>query len=255
MNALPSPTAATDPVVVPAGFRCRVCGHADGFVGHRAKEMMFGSHEAFDYALCAGCGCLQIVNVPSDLGRHYGAGYYSYQGPSLAAGFKRRLVAWLQRARSRHLTGGIDPLGWCVAHVKPHTALASLRTLRLARDARILDVGCGGGELLLALQGAGFTQLLGVDPFVSHDLDLGQGLRVLRKSLSQTDGVFDLIMFHHSLEHMPDQGAALGAAFQRLAPVRCGLVCARRAAPFGAALAPKRSTAGASRGLCGAQRA
>jgi SAM-dependent methyltransferase len=202
---------------IPQGFACRVCGSAGPFSTYRVREMMFNAGDQFDYALCSACGCLQIVTVPTDLARHYGEGYYSYSTPAAASGFKQGLSRWIRRARSRHLAGQVDVLGGLIARWKPHTALASVGALRPRRDARILDVGCGGGELLLALQAAGFTHLLGADPFVARDLDLGGGLRVLRRDLSAVDGSFDIVMFHHSLEHMPDQGAALRAAHQRLA--------------------------------------
>lgn len=175
--------------------------------------MMFGSGEFFDYALCDRCECLQIIDIPDDLGRHYGEGYYSY-----GAGGARRADGAVRLARNRHLAGRFSPLGWLAAKFRHHAALASLRPLHLPTTARILDVGCGGGELLLDLQSAGFTRLLGADPFVAQDLDLGSGLRVLRRELQAVEGEFDLVMFHHALEHVPDPDAALRAAFQRLAP-------------------------------------
>jgi SAM-dependent methyltransferase len=207
--------ATKDAVAVPvrAGFACRVCGSTGPFTGYRVREMMFGSGEFFDYALCDGCGCLQIIDIPQDLGRHYGEGYYSY-----GAGGARRADSAVRRARNRHLAGRVSPLGWLAARFRHHAALASLRPLRLPLNARILDVGCGGGELLLDLQSAGFTRLLGADPFVAQDLDLGGGLRVLRRELQAVEGEFDLVMFHHALEHVPDPQAALHAAFERLAP-------------------------------------
>jgi SAM-dependent methyltransferase len=201
---------------IPTAFACRVCGSTGPFATHRVREMMFGTQEAFDYALCEACGCLQIVHIPTDLGRHYGEGYYSYSGGAARA--PGALEQALERARNRHLAGRFDVLGWLASQARPYTALASLRPLRLAPSARILDVGCGGGELLRALQAAGFTRLLGADPFVASDLDLGGGLRVLQRELAAVDGEFDLVMFHHALEHVPDPRAALQAAWQRLAP-------------------------------------
>ncbi len=211
MSAPTTQGAAT--VVVRAGFACRVCGSTGPFTGYRVREMMFGSGELFDYALCASCGCLQIIDIPQDLDRHYGEGYYSY-----GAGGTQRADSAVRRARNRHLAGRFSPLGWLAAKFRHHAALASLRPLRLPTTARILDVGCGGGELLLNLQSAGFTQLLGADPLVANDLDLGGGLRVLQRELQAVEGEFDLVMFHHALEHVPDPGAALRAAWQRLAP-------------------------------------
>jgi len=197
------------------GAHCRICDSAGPFQNHRVRDMMFGPGDHFDYRLCMACGCLQIVDVPADLSRHYGAGYYSF-GERRTPG---RLERLLVRARNRYLTGRVDPLGWALARLRPFRALASLQPLRLRPDARIVDVGCGSGELLLALQSAGYIRLQGVDPFIAHDLALGRGLRVQKAELDALPASsFDLVMFHHSLEHIVDEPAALRAAHRMLVP-------------------------------------
>ncbi len=196
------------------GFDCRICGGVGPFHNYRVREMMFALGETFDYALCPDCGCLQIVTIPDHLSRYYGGGYYSFGSRPV----RHSVGAALVRARNRALSGRVDPLGWLVGRFKPYRALASLHSLRLAPDARIVDVGCGSGELLIALQSAGFRALLGVDPFVAHDLDLGGGLLVRQVELRAVPGPFDLVMFHHSLEHIVDPQAALQAAHDVLAP-------------------------------------
>jgi SAM-dependent methyltransferase len=202
------------PSAVETRITCRVCGQAAAGPLLPVREMMFGSKERFDYFECGACGCLQIVDIPGDLARHYGEGYYSFGGRANRRGVAARLV----HARNRYLSGASDPLGWAVSRFKPYLALASLRRLKLARDARIIDVGCGGGELLQTLQSVGFTHLLGVDPFVAHELDLGGGLRVLKADLSEVRQRADLVMFHHSLEHIGDQQSMLAAAHALLPP-------------------------------------
>jgi SAM-dependent methyltransferase len=200
---------------VDTGPHCRVCEGTGAFQAHRVRDMMFGLGEHFDYRLCMACGCLQIADIPVDLSRHYGEGYYSF-GERRAPG---RLGSLLLRARNRHLTGHANPLGWALARLRPFRALASLRPLGLRPDARIVDVGCGSGELLLALQSAGYTRLHGVDPFIARDLDLGAGLMVQKAELNALPASsFDLVMFHHSLEHIVDEPAALRAAHRVLVP-------------------------------------
>lgn len=63
----------------------------------------------------------------------------------------------------------------------------------------------------------GYTGLLGVDPYIEADL-AQNGVIVKRQTLDATTGEWDLIMFHHSLEHMPDQPGTLAAARRLLAP-------------------------------------
>jgi SAM-dependent methyltransferase len=91
--------------------------------------------------------------------------------------------------------------------------MMSLRPLQLPRSARILEVGCGSGHLLLDLAYLGFQNLTGVDPYIERDLVYKEGPVVRKRELTQMTGVYDLIMLHHSFEHMenPDRVAlALG---------------------------------------------
>src|SRR4051812_28988462 len=119
-----------------ADIACRVCGHPASGSLLSVREMMFGSKERFDYFECAACGCLQIATIPDDLARHYGSGYYSFAPRATHRGPAAALV----HARNRYLSGAADPLGWAVSRFKPYLALASLRRLKLAHDARIVDV-------------------------------------------------------------------------------------------------------------------
>jgi SAM-dependent methyltransferase len=79
----------------------------------------------------------------------------------------------------------------------------------VGHDARILDVGCGAGRLLLKLHELGFTHLEGTDPFLEAELEYPNGVRVHKKHLREMTGSFDLVMAHHSFEHMPDPNGAL----------------------------------------------
>ena len=201
-------------------WRCGVCGSTGPFERHHVHENMFGLDESFEYRLCFGCGCMQIVDVPTDLWRYYGSGYYSLG----KGGDHGPLATIFIRARNRHLSGRFDPIGAWLARHRSYAALSSLRPLKFPRDARIVDVGCGNGELLRALQSAGFTRLLGLDPFVARDIDLGGGLMVKRAELvdlvdePDQSKSFNLVMFHHSLEHIDNPALALRSAWKALLP-------------------------------------
>lgn len=93
-----------------------------------------------------------------------------------------------------------------------------LGQLGVERNARILDVGCGGGELLDRLSKAGFKNLSGADPFIAADDQTPLGVPLMKRNLSEVTGEFDLIMFNHSLEHVPDLVATLELAYEKLAP-------------------------------------
>lgn len=222
MSRISSSILKTDePKSSSTAWRCRICESAGVFESYNVREHMFGYGDTFEYRRCVDCGCLQIVDVPVDLSRYYGPGYYS-MGERPRHGW---LVRALIRARNRHLVGRLDPLGGWLSRRWYFLALASLRPLKLSREMRILDVGCGGGELLQALQSVGFMHLLGVDPFIVDDIDLGGGVMVKRAELTDLmleaggkRGAFDLVMFHHSLEHIESPAITLRAACAALVP-------------------------------------
>jgi len=69
-----------------------------------------------------------------------------------------------------------------------------------------LDVGCGAGSLLYCLKVLGFKNLVGVDPFISREVIDGD-IKILKRTIHElpNNQKFDLIIFNHSFEHIPDQ--------------------------------------------------
>ena len=51
----------------------------------------------------------------------------------------------------------------------------------------------------------GFPNVLGADPFIPHDIVHSNGARVLKCEANEIEGQFDVVMMHHSLEHIWDQ--------------------------------------------------
>ncbi len=186
--------------------KCRICGGAAG-KRHDAREMMYGSRETFAYFECAACGTLQIETVPGDLARHYPAGYYSLDGglpkrPSL----KRRLAAAWAYSRD----GGL--FGWAAHALKPNPEMRLLGELGIAKDDAILDVGCGKGARVARLRQFGFSRAEGIDPHLDADVAM-DGRKIARRArLDDVRGLYRLVMFHHSFEHLPDPHAAIAAA-------------------------------------------
>jgi SAM-dependent methyltransferase len=196
---------------------CRICGHRGEAPVVEAREMMFGSGEHFDYFRCPACGCLQIAAIPADLGAHYVGDYYSLEldpGAKFGHGLRR----WRKAFRLARL---VDERAWVqrlFTRLAPDPALAAVAALGLSKSARILDVGCGGGLDLYRLHLAGFRNLLGVDPFIPADIVHEGGVRIVKTELAALDGTWDIVTFHHSLEHLADQAETLRAAAARLAP-------------------------------------
>lgn len=188
--------------------QCRVCDGHEVQDWLYPREMMFGMREQFAYFRCSACGCLQLNAIPTDLGRYYPENYYSYQksnniSVSLYGVLKRK---FLNPPMTRHIVAWErDLVGHVLCHFVRHPEVpAWLRFLArpVPFDGKILDVGCGSGIGLVGLFECGFTNLQGVDPYVSESLQYRGGVRVDKCELNQVQGKFDLIMFHHVFEHL-----------------------------------------------------
>lgn len=199
-------------------FTCRICRAEETCAQYTAREMMYGLREPFQYVQCKICGCLQIAEIPADLARHYPADYYSQMPrdePAVARGLKGAVVRWYCRSAALNpgsawaralrsslpLPADFDEFGHYLVEAR----------LRHASE-RILDVGCGSSpHRLAAFARCGFAAVEGVDPFIPADTHY-HGIPIYRKTIDQVDGSFGLIMFHHSLEHVPDPVATLKTA-------------------------------------------
>jgi SAM-dependent methyltransferase len=178
-------------------LNCEVCGESAG-KRHLFREMMFGSREEFEYWECLGCGCLQIAEVPPNLADYYPEGYYSFS-MKFSSG-----KAWFYRLHQSfpRLMRRMRPLGVDVAGVFATDP---------RRGARILDVGSGSGRLVETLRSVDFDAW-GIDPFLRTEQP-----HLRRSSIEEVEGGWDLIMFHHSLEHMKDHCAVLRRVHDKLA--------------------------------------
>lgn len=205
---------------------CPACGGAAAGAPVVVAEMMFGRDEEFAYLECTACATLWLRDVPADLSAYYPTDYYSIDvDPEHALG--RAGVRQFATVVSRSVLFGRRRVAGLAARVvrmrQFHSFLIALDSLAFAglprgRDSRVLDVGCGSGVLVYALGLAGVRTSLGVDPFAPADRDLDSGARVVRRDLSEVEGTFDLVTFHHSFEHVPDPGRSLADAQRVLAP-------------------------------------
>jgi len=187
---------------------------------------MFGIEADFDYSVCAECGSLALVSIPGDMATYYPTNYYSVDlDPERALGAPG--VRQLARLVTDSVLWGRGMVSGAATAVIPRrqlrTLVSVLRAIRTAglvngRQTRVLDVGCGSGMLVFALGLAGVKDVTGIDPFMSDARDLSTGGRLRQEDLSQVEGRYDLIMFHHSFEHVPDPEASLREALERLTP-------------------------------------
>jgi SAM-dependent methyltransferase len=186
---------------------CPICGNPEALEEHRIREMMFGTREEFLYLGCPVCDSLAIAEAPSDLSKYYSGDYYSFAGDLSVRGRLRRFA---HRERARHAAlRQWRPLGALMHRRYPDPMMESLAWLPLRREMTLLDVGCGSGKLIFTLGSLGFARALGIDPFIDADRRFDNGVELRRTTLDTLEESFDVIMFHHSFEHMSDPARVL----------------------------------------------
>lgn len=193
---------------------CKVCGNETNNKLHQVKEMQLGLRNVFTYLECGKCGCMQLLEIPSDLGKYYpNEGYYSFN-----RGLDLRVKAdTLRTIKGAYLIYGKNKLAGSLLSIgyKAPDYYAWMKNAGVQYDDAILDVGTGNGSLLLDLFKIGFTNLTGIDPFIDKDLDYG-AVKIYKKSIFETTGQFDYIMLHHAFEHMDKPLQVLQQLFKLL---------------------------------------
>lgn len=203
---------------------CRICGNADGNARYSAREMQYGTREVFDYFECDQCGCVQLESIPDDLSRFYPKDYFSFRPwRSLS---RDPIRGFVDPHRVRHCFGAKDWLGQVAEAIShPLSYVEWIKRAGLGPDAAVLDVGCGAGKTLICMALGGFKPCEGVDPFIDQDLIYDNGVVVHKSTLADfaatTPRKYDLITFHHSLEHVVDPLADLRLAKDLLSPNGC----------------------------------
>lgn len=175
---------------------CRVCRNARNNLSHVFREQYLGLGDEFEYIECSACKSLSIVEIPECMERYYPATYYSY-----AVKPYNRIIGFLKGRRDRRYLGRFTFIGFLVSFflAKP-PYIEWLLNMGLSYGSSILEVGSGGGTLIVNLQDAGFPTT-GIDPY-AEPITYSNGAKVIKQSLEETSGSYDCIMLHHCLEHM-----------------------------------------------------
>lgn len=199
------------------GGVCEICHNEIENKVHSAREMMLGFRDSFRYLECNACGCLQLLDPPTDIGRYYPSDYTAFRDAETQNLVAQRLRNFLRKRRNR---GVFDDSGWLgrfLARHYRHLQLQAFARLGVGKNVRILDVGCGSGTVLRDLEELGYKNLFGVDRFIPHLTDNHSGVRITKGGLEDLSSAsWDVIMFHHSFEHMPDPARVLNLAASML---------------------------------------
>lgn len=187
-------------------IRCPGCGteqsRADVLL--HGRDRLTGAPGSFEVLACAECG-LAFTEPrigPADFEIYYPDSYSAY----------------VPRARMQRRSIGerIDEL-----HLEALVRFGPYRRVWQRPAGRILDVGCGTGDLAAVFARRGW-QAYGIEPSTqAAEFACEAGVQAVNGTLADApwgDGFFDAIVFNHSLEHIDDPAEALEIAARLLRP-------------------------------------
>jgi len=200
-------------------MKCKICGNEENNKAFDVKEMMFGTLDSFVYFQCSCCKCLQIAELPNDLSKYYPEHYLSFSRTltEKASNTRQKLTNIYSVFSMGFYTKFKCLMGiFCEPFLNKH--LYRLKNCCINKDSPILDVGCGNGRFLYALRVLGFKSLLGIDPYLKDTIIYDNGVKIVKQTINEVSGQWDLIMFHHSFEHIPCQLDTLNEVYRLLSP-------------------------------------
>jgi 2-polyprenyl-3-methyl-5-hydroxy-6-metoxy-1,4-benzoquinol methylase len=187
----------------PKSEMCKVCGRNELEIVS-VKEMRNGWREIHPYSYCKHCEFLELVEIPENIAKYYEQGYYTESKPYLKVKGLRALF-WSVRAKlyDTFLHSIWNSFAF-------NTILDWKHRLGISFHAEILDYGCGNGDILYEFHKHGFKNLEGLDPFLPKTATPVE-FPLKRGSIQdiQKGKKYNLIMMHHSFEHMPNQDLVL----------------------------------------------
>jgi 2-polyprenyl-3-methyl-5-hydroxy-6-metoxy-1,4-benzoquinol methylase len=197
-------------------MKCRICGSEKEKKYFKAKEMMLGTREEFIYFQCDQCHCLQIKEIPNNLSKYYPEGYNGFEAPekNIFGGIKGLIRKFKYKA-SLFPNAGFSGFIKVFFQAKQYDILGSLS---LTMPSKILDVGSGEGAFLYPLYELGMKQVQGVDPFIKETIVYPNGYKVVKNQIYSVTGKWDIILYNHSFEHVPDPLEHLLAVSKLLKP-------------------------------------
>jgi SAM-dependent methyltransferase len=212
---------------------CPLCGTAGRTRYEGLRDRLFGAPGTWGIRECGSgaCGTLWLdpVPIPEDLGKAY-LSYFTHEErpPARPRGLRRLALAaregWLAGRYGGPPAGAGKRILGLLAWLHPgwraemgHRAMH----LRARPGGRLLEVGCGSGELLAGVRDLGWS-VTGVDfDAAAVAVARRRGLTVHEGDLAAqgfAPGSFDAVTMFHLFEHVPDVRVLLAECFRLLAP-------------------------------------
>jgi SAM-dependent methyltransferase len=184
------------------GSYCAVCGETKTTVWRVAPDNLVGGNRVFTAVRCVRCGLVRLSPRPDveTMDRAYAATTYARaEGESGTEELGKRLDTFFIKQAGRALIAyGSNTPG------------------------RLLDVGCGDGRFLAAMQTQGWTvEGLETDPVAAGLARRRTGATIHETYLENAPiagGTFDMVSLLHVLEHVPDPRETLTVAWNALRP-------------------------------------
>lgn len=186
---------------------CPCCGEDDARPYRVSHDRLFGKTGAYRVVLCRQCGMIYTNPRPTfaALGRHYPDDYFCYDLPENLRGIRRLFLGGMIRKLANRRMRMIERVAG-----------------RLSAGARVCDVGCSYGELLLNLKDRRGCDVVGVDfnsSMVKHCER--RGVSAVLGTLVDAefeDRSFDLVTMTEYLEHEGNPRKVLAESFRITKP-------------------------------------
>jgi SAM-dependent methyltransferase len=179
---------------------CPVCGNKRfSAVVHEGVDYEYGVEGHFKIVKCVSCGLVHLNPRPDlkEIISYYPHTYHAYQKPT------QHLMFWL-----------MNSMRWLTR--------ANQYIRLIGRNGKILDVGCGDGEVIEELKKRGKWELWGIDFNKNAISDAKKkGFRVFCgtiESVKLPKNYFDLIIMNHLVEHLEDPLGTIRRAKELLRP-------------------------------------
>lgn len=192
--------------------QCDLCGATKFKFLFTGFDKMYNASGYYKVNECVNCGLVFLNPQPSsqELEKHYPSEkYYSLQSKGQPAVEKYLHELFYKRRGNVLLRLLFSPL-------KPF-----VRSTKVVKGGKILDVGCGSGHFLLHMKALGMD-CYGVEPG-AYDAKLAKknGLHIINSTLQEAgfkENQFDVITLNHVFEHVPNPKETLQEVFRILKP-------------------------------------